>query len=165
MIAVTDVHYDDATGTAVAAAVLVDRWTAEQPVANHVVTVHGIEAYVPGEFYRRELPCLLAVLGVIDEPLRAVVVDGHVWLGQRPGLGHHLWQALGRRVAVVGIAKNRFHAGGHVDVRRGSSERPLCVTAVGMDAQAAAREVASMTGEHRIPDLCRAVDALARGRA
>jgi deoxyribonuclease V len=87
-----------------------------------------------------------------------------VWLGAgRPGLGAHLYQALGRRTAVVGVAKRRFHgAGDAVPILRGTSQVPLFVTAVGIDLAEAAEGVRRMHGAHRIPTLLKRVDRLSR---
>jgi deoxyribonuclease V len=164
MMACVDVDYRDEG--AVAACVLFRDWTDEQSAGEHVCRIRRVEEYVPGQFYRRELPCLLAVLGAVTERLDLVVVDGYVWLGDEthPGLGAHLYEALGRKVPVVGVAKTRY-AGAHlaVAVRRGeNASKPLFVTAVGLDVQAAVRFVQSMHGPYRIPGLLRQVDQLCR---
>jgi deoxyribonuclease V len=163
--ACVDVDYrgDDA----VAACVLFRDWQDDRPAGQVVRPLQGIEPYVPGEFYRRELPCLLAVLAEVGEPLDLVVIDGYVWLADegRPGLGARLHEALGRRVPVVGVAKTRF-AGARlaVPVVRGAGvKRPLFVTAAGMDVNEAARCVAGMHGAYRLPTLLRLADALCRG--
>jgi deoxyribonuclease V len=94
-----------------------------------------------------------------------VIVDGYVWLdgSGKPGLGGHLFQALGERVTVVGIAKTPLHgADGAHEVLRGSSQRPLFVTAAGIPADVAAEHVRAMHGAHRIPTLLSRVDALCR---
>jgi deoxyribonuclease V len=164
MMACVDVDYrgDDA----VAACVLFRAWTDEASAGQHVEHIRGVEAYVPGQFYRRELPCLLAVLGRVAEPLELIVVDGYVWLGKedRPGLGAHLYEALGRRIGVVGVAKTRFvGARSAVEVVRGeSASRPLFVTAAGLEVAEAARCVGLMHGPYRIPTLLRQVDRLCR---
>jgi len=49
-----------------------------------------------------------------------------------------------------------------VPVLRGGARRPLHVTAVGLEAQAAADLVPGMAGKHRIPALLRTTDRLAR---
>jgi deoxyribonuclease V len=164
MKACVDVDYrvDDA----MAACVLFHDWTDDRCAGQHVERIRGVAEYVPGQFYRRELPCLLAVLGRVAEPLELVVVDGYVWLGEEdaPGLGAHLYEALGRRVGVVGVAKTRFAgARSAVEITRGeSATRPLFVTAAGLDVAAAARAVQSMHGPYRVPTLLRQVDRLCR---
>jgi deoxyribonuclease V len=164
MLACVDVDYRD--HEAVAACVLFRAWTDGASAAEVVEHVARVEPYQPGQFYRRELPCLLAVLGRIPVPPEAVVVDGYVWLGDEttPGLGGHLYAALGQAVPVIGVAKTRF--AGAVAARpvvRGTSRRPLWVTAAGIDADTAARHVAGMHGPFRIPTLLKRVDQLCRG--
>jgi deoxyribonuclease V len=163
MLVSVDVDYrPDAT---VAACVLFRDWEDAAEAGHFVDRGPPAEAYVPGEFYRRELPSLLRVLAQVSEPLVAVLIDGYVWLGgeERPGLGAHLYEALGRRVPVIGVAKTAFHSShAAVPVLRGASQRPLLVTAVGVDVQAAAACVQRMHGPSRLPTLLKRVDRLCR---
>src|SRR5262245_26211321 len=105
MIACVDVDYR-ADG-ALAALVGCRSWTDATPSLELTETIARVEPYEPGQFYKRELPCLLAVLRRVPEPIDLVVVDGFVWLGDesRPGLGAHLHCALGGSIPVVGVAK------------------------------------------------------------
>jgi deoxyribonuclease V len=163
MLCCVDVDYRGSD--AVAAGVLFSRWTDGRPAREIRATIRGIEPYVPGEFYRRELPCILRVLEGVHEPLDAVVIDGYVWLDSagRPGLGARLYEAIERRAPVVGVAKTAFHGvSTGIEVLRGRSASPLFVTAAGMEAEEAARLVRSMHGEHRIPTLLKAADRLCR---
>jgi deoxyribonuclease V len=127
------------------------------------VACHEIADYRPGEFYRRELPCLLGVLARGPAPA-VVVIDGYVWLGPvRPGLGAHLYEALRRSAGVIGVAKTRFaRATGAVPILRGRSRSPLYITAIGLDVAEAARWVSGMHGAYRLPTLLKRVDRLAR---
>jgi deoxyribonuclease V len=162
MLACLDVDYR--TDGTVAACVLFRDW-ADAAEAGHVVERGPpAEPYEPGRFYRRELPHLLKVLAAVREPLEAVVIDGYVWLGEeRPGLGAHLYEAFGRGPPVIGVAKTAFHSSGFaVPVLRGRSQRPLFVTAVGLEARAAAEHVRRMHGPSRIPMLLHRVDRLCR---
>ena len=109
------------------------QWDDAVPLAEYTATFKGVEPYVPGQFFKRELPCLLAVLEKVREPIDQIVVDGFVSLGDKPGLGFHLWEALDRKVAVIGVAKNHFRYATPVEVVRGSSKRPLYVTAADID--------------------------------
>ena len=152
---------------AVAACVLFRDWTDERPAAEAVVRIESVAPYEPGRFYRRELPCLLAVLEAIDERPGVVVIDGYVWLGDEhdPGLGAHLHRALGGQAAVIGVAKTRFRGARLArEVRRGGSRSPLYVTAAGMDVAEAADQVRGMHGPYRIPTLLKMVDHLCRDR-
>src|SRR5205823_5903515 len=89
MIACVDVDYRG--DEAAAACVLSAGWADEAPAGELVERVVGVAPYVPGQFYKRELPCLLAVLRQVAEPIDVVVIDGYVWLEDesRPGLGAH----------------------------------------------------------------------------
>ncbi len=166
MIGFLDAHYDEAAGTAAAACVVVAAWTDVEPAVERRVVTPLAAPYESGALYRRELPALLAVLAVLPmiTPLSVLVVDGHAWLADgRPGLGAHLYEALGRCVPVVGVAK-RAHVGAPaIAVQRGTSQRPLWVGAVGMDPARAAAQLAAIPGPHRLPELSRRVDHLARG--
>lgn len=162
MIAALDVQYDEPTSSALAAAVVFENWEDEQPLREYSVQCSGIAPYVPGQFFQRELPCLLAVLEEIQESINIVVIDGYVSLGEKPGLGMCLWEALQRQKTVVGVAKTRFHSAPAFEVCRGQSHTPLFVTAVGMEVAGAAAAVQRMAGRNRIPTLLKRVDGLAR---
>jgi deoxyribonuclease V len=166
VIAIVDVDYRDRE--AVAACLEVDAWTDPAPRREHLARVAPVAPYRPGAFYRRELPCLLAVLDQVREAPEVIVIDGYVVLdraGRRPGLGAHLFEALDRGPAIVGVAKNRFEGAAAREVVRGASARPLYVTAVGLPVAEAAARVAAMHGDHRLPTLLRRVDRLARDAA
>jgi deoxyribonuclease V len=163
MIAALDVQYDDPTHTALAAAVVFAHWDAAASTAEYTATCSNVAPYQPGEFFRRELPCLLQILKQIRRPLDIIVIDGYVTLGDKPGLGHHLWEAVSRATPVIGVAKTRFHAAEACEVVRGASRLPLFVTASGIEATVAAEHIRSMHGEFRIPTHLKRVDQLARG--
>lgn len=165
MIYALDVDYRD-DSTARAAAVGFARWSDGVSCEERAVDVPRVADYEPGAFYRRELPCLMAVLATVAGPVSCVVVDGHVWLRalDDPGLGARLWESLGRVVPVVGVAKQAFGGGVASPVLRGGSERPLWVTAAGMDPREACDRVRKMHGAHRLPTLLKRADSLCRGR-
>jgi deoxyribonuclease V len=168
-IAFLDVHYSGSAARA--ACVLAESWEAAAPSLTRVQDIGAVAPYEPGSFYRRELPCLLAVLQLLPAPPDIAVVDGYVWLapGDRPGLGAHLYQALGRTVPVVGIAKTAFSAAASsssvIPVLRGASGKPLFITAVGMAPEVAAEHVRRMAGSYRIPSMVSLTDRLTRGSA
>jgi deoxyribonuclease V len=162
LIACVDVDYRPEG--AVAAGVWFRGWAAESPESQAVASIANVAEYQPGEFYRRELPCLVDVLARGPRP-DVVIVDGYVWLQDgKPGLGAHLHAALG--IIVVGVAKTQFvGATDVVEVKRGQSQSPLYVTAAGVSAQEAAARVAEMHGEFRVPTLLKLVDSIARTSA
>ncbi|HJV84480.1 MAG TPA: endonuclease V [Noviherbaspirillum sp.] len=161
-----DVHYD--TRGAQAACIVADSWTAEAALCSCVDVIKEVRPYQPGSFYLRELPCLISVLRLLPALPDMLVIDGYVWLPPlaRAGLGARLYETLQRRVPVVGIAKTAF-AGGEacadvVPVWRGTSGKPLFVTAAGVDIHAAAEWVRSLAGKHRLPILVSMADRLSR---
>jgi len=159
--AAVDVHYLR-TGGARAAAVLAADAVFAHVLAERTAVIPEVLPYQPGEFYRRELPPLRAVLAGVSG-LGLLVVDGYADLdpGGRPGLGAHAHAEFG--VPVIGVAKSRFRTATHaVPVVRGSSTRPLFVTAAGMPAADAADLVRRMAGRYRLPDALRRADTLAR---
>jgi deoxyribonuclease V len=156
-----DVHYLR-SGGARAAVVLAADATFGQVLAEHTALVPKVPSYQPGEFYRRELPPLRAVLNGL-EGLALLVVDGYVDLDPsgRPGLGAYAHEAFA--VPVIGVAKTVFRGATHaVPVLRGASARPVLVTAAGLPPADAADLVRRMAGRFRIPDALRRADQLAR---
>lgn len=165
MIACVDVDYRE--DHAMAACVLMKDWPDATASAEHTTRVAPVEPYISGQFYRREMPCLLAVLEPVRDDLSVVVVDGYVWLGDegRPGLGAHLYEALGRTIPVVGVAKTRFRDAAPVaEVTHGGSGNPLFVSAVGMALETAVEQVRALHGPNRIPTMLKRVDQLCRNR-
>ena len=165
-LAIVDVDYRG-TG-ARAACIVADGWCAAAPIATYTCDIDTVQPYEPGLFYKRELPCVLAVLDRVKEPLDAIVIDGYVWLScaDRPGLGARLHETLVSKTPVVGIAKTAFAGAATAavvaPVLRGSSASPLYVTSIGMALDVAAQQTRLMHGPSRIPTLLRLVDQLAR---
>lgn len=168
MIVALDVCYRD-DGSALAASVSFASWSDGVPMETRLVELGTVAEYEPGDFAKRELPCLMAALeGMELGGFDAVVVDAYVDLDEagRPGLGRKLFEALGRRVPVVGVAKTRFEGiPEQWGLERGASKNPLYVSAAGMSMRQARSNVRAMHGPHRMPTMLRAVDGLCRGRA
>jgi deoxyribonuclease V len=165
MLACVDVSYR--VESAVAACVVFEGWKAREPATRYVVDIPAARPYEPGRFYLRELPCLLAVVGKVCEPLDVIIVDGYVWLdgAEGPGLGAHLYEALGRKTAVIGVAKSCYRGCDARPVYRGASRRPLYVSAAGLELAEAAQHIQEMDGAYRVPTLLRDADHLCRRRA
>lgn len=165
MILAVDTHYTDDRAHTVG--ILFEAWTDARPTQVISAWREGIAAYEPGQFYKRELPCILDLLQQVDlSPLEAIVIDGFAVLDDAgsPGLGAHLYHALVGRVPVIGVAKTNYatiHAA-KIEVLRGDSARPLYITAIGMDLALAADHIRSMHGAHRLPDLLKALDKLTK---
>jgi deoxyribonuclease V len=162
MFAAADVCYLDSGQACAAVAVAPDARFSSVAWSRTVST--GVTAgYEAGEFWRRELPPLRAVLAGVTG-LALIIVDGYADLDPagRPGLGARVHAETG--VPVVGVAKTFFRGAVHAaEVRRGRSARPLYVTAAGMSVADAASMVTRMAGPYRIPEALRLADRLARG--
>ncbi|OYO17355.1 hypothetical protein CGZ94_00105 [Enemella evansiae] len=160
-----DVQYDDGQQRATAALVVCGELTFSSVVSEHVARISRIEPYEAGRLYKRELPCIQAVLA-LGPQLELLMVDGYATLDPqgRPGLGAHAADALG--IPVIGVAKTPFHTATHATpVVRGSASRPVYVTAAGgLGIEEAARIVAAMEGPFRLPAALARVDKLARER-
>jgi deoxyribonuclease V len=161
--AAVDVHYRR-TGGARAAAVLAADAAFAHVLAERTAVIPRVRPYRPGQFYRRELPPLRAVLDGLSRP-GLLVVDGYADLdpGGRPGPGAHAHAEFG--IPVIGVAKSRFRTATHaVPVVRGSSVRPLYVTAAGIPSAGAADLVRRMAGATGCPTPC-AAPIPSRGQA
>lgn len=158
-IAAVDVDYR--ADHALAACVVFADWADAEPAVTHTVRVSPVADYESGQFYKRELPCLLAALQQVELPLRAVVVDGFVTLsGGKKGLGAYLQDAI--ETPVIGVAKNPFRGADAVPLLRGDSKKPLWIGATGIETSAAVAAIAAMHGPYRFPTLLRLVDQLCR---
>jgi deoxyribonuclease V len=166
-IAFLDVAYT--LGAAGVACLLADTWMTATPTTKISRCLPCAPAdYVPGQFYKRELPLLRAVIDGLTSRPSMLVIDGYVWLGATgaPGLGAHLFEELHSTTPIVGVAKTRYRNDTWSErVYRGESRKPLYVTAAGVESAKAAALVASMHGKHRIPTLLKLVDRLARAAA
>ncbi|MEM1262942.1 MAG: endonuclease V [Pseudomonadota bacterium] len=158
-----DVHYQD--DSAYAAGVLFERWPAEEALDTIRCERHGLAPYEPGQFYKRELPVIIDLLALLEKPAQTIVIDGYVNLGrdQHAGLGEHLWNALRQSTAIIGVAKNRFRdTPSNAALLRGTSTKPLYVSAIGISLVEAKQAIAAMHGEHRLPTLLKLADRLCR---
>ncbi|MCH1925332.1 endonuclease V [Shewanella sp. C32] len=163
-------HHAAVTGaintSATAAGILFNRWDDATPSHTFVKQIDDVAPYVPGQFYQRELPCIVALLAELKQPPKLIVVDGYVTLGEaaKPGLGWHLYQAVAQQIPVIGVAKKPFiGTPATAEIFRGNSQNPLYVSSIGVALPQAKQWVLSMHGKHRLPSLLKYVDQLARG--
>ena len=163
VIGVFDVGYvDDA---AVVGCLTIAEFEDARAVDEWVVEVRPVGPYVPGQFWRRELKPLLRGVAAAPGDLSVCVIDAYVDLGeeQTPGVGRMLYEQTG--IPVIGVAKSRYPGTpSECEIRRGSSRRPLYVSAAGFDQDDAKRYVEGMAGDGRVPTVIRRADLLSRGR-
>ena len=166
---ILDVHYKEGQETdAVTATVAGIRFEGikQSRILNeYTVEVNDVAPYESGQFYKREMPCLLALINQIDEPFDVIIIDGYVLLDSvgKAGLGKYLYDHLANTKPIIGIAKNHFYdITEDYAVWRGISKRPLYVTSIGINITTAKKMVSEMEGEHRIPKMVTYVDKLGR---
>lgn len=159
-----DVHYLDSY--AVSAGILFNDIESDEVELEKTVEVNDIQPYESGLFYKRELPCLTALIDSLDQLPKVFIVDSFVQLdiSGKPGMGAYLYDYYKGEVPVIGVAKNGFKENSvSKEVFRGESTKPLYVTSVGMALEESAEIVQKMHGDFRFPTLLKKVDALCRG--
>lgn len=161
MIIAIDVHYRAEVAKTVS--IEFDNWEASEPTQTHIIEIPETAAYVPGQFYKRELPCILEVLKLSDlTKVDLIIVDGYVFLdddGKR-GLGAYLFDVLEGKIPIIGVAKRSFHSINEwvMPIKRGKSKNPLFITCQGADLAEMAAKVKNMDGDFRIPTLLKILD-------
>ncbi len=165
MIYALDVDYNGNENAHVAC-IGFNKWGDDKPCYEKIDFIESIEPYESGSFFKRELPCLLEALKNLSD-IECVVVDGYVWLEETThyGLGMYLYDALDKKVPIIGVAKNKFNNTPlSCELLRGESSKPLYISSVGMELETAKEFVAQMHGKYRFPSLLKRVDSLCRGK-
>lgn len=146
-----------------------ENWDSPVPDYEFSEIKDGVEEYIPGQFYKRELPCILSLLEKIRiqiKEISCIIIDGFVYLDDemKPGLGKHLFDALNGEIPVIGVAKTNFATVEKykLPLKRGNSETPLYISSVGIDMETAYDFIKKMHGDFRIPTLLKKVDTLTR---
>ncbi len=165
MILAFDTYYYDKKAKTVCLSF--EDWITHENVSIYSEILDNVDDYVSGKFYKRELPCILSLLKKTPmETVETIIVDGFVYLDDeyKFGLGAHLYAALNSKIPIIGVAKTNFASieKNKVALIRGKSERPLFVTAVGIDLTKAAELIKHMKGEYRIPTLLKNLDTLTK---
>lgn len=165
MVLAFDTWYFDKAAKTVC--VVIEEWSAPVLYKVYSEIYKEVDNYIPGEFYRRELPCILSLWHRVEEKdVEAIIIDGFVYLDDdgRYGLGGHLYEQLGRKIPIIRVAKTDF-----VPLQknkrclwRGKSKRPLYITSVGINLDIATEYIKSMAGQFRIPALLKELDRLTR---
>ena len=149
---------------AITAGALIHEWNQAAADDEFITETSVPFEYLPGQFYRRELPCILNLLREVAWRPDLIIIDGYVLLAENTkGLGQHLYEALGGTIQVIGVAKNPCTGNkASLPIYRGLSKRPLFVSSAGMSLMEAAAHIKSMAGRHRIPAILKAVDSLSK---
>ncbi|MEL6942504.1 MAG: endonuclease V [Bacteroidota bacterium] len=161
IVAIEDVHYRATFAKAVS--IEFETWQDVQPTAIHEVEIKEVADYVPGQFYKRELPCILKVLEETSlKNIELIIIDGYVTLNDagKYGLGMYLYEVLLEKIPIIGVAKKAFKDNEKLvrKILRGESKKPLYVSSVDIDVDLAANYIQNMAGEYRIPNLLKILD-------
>ncbi len=165
MILAFDTYYFDDKAKTVC--ISFKNWPDSEIIKSYSETIHNDVPYKSGEFYKRELPCILSLFEKMEINLiEAILVDGFVFLDDygKLGLGGRLYESLNKKIPVIGIAKSHFATmhQSEKELIRGWSEKPLYITSAGIGLEKAAKLIHSMYGGNRIPSLLKRLDRLTR---
>lgn len=144
-----------------------DNWENENNYKIYTEKISGIQEYVSGEFYKRELPCILSLISNINiKNVDLIIIDGFVYLDDdlKFGLGAYLYHALNEKIPIIGVAKRDFTTikKNKQILFRGKSKNPLYITSIGIELESASEKIRNMKGEFRIPTLLKEVDKLTK---
>lgn len=121
---------------------------------------NNIAPYQSGQFYRRELPCIMALLDKIDKidlsTISTIVIDGYVHLADgKIGLGGYLYHALDKTIPIIGVAKKEFSGNKPylIEIICDQSKHPLYISAIGIPFENVVANINSVAGKYRMPDL------------
>lgn len=76
--------------------IIFKNWEDSEPIDKISIIINNFDSYIPGEFYKRELPGIVKLLENIDlDKFDTIILDSHVWLWNdeesfekpKPGLG------------------------------------------------------------------------------
>ncbi|MES2617948.1 MAG: endonuclease V [Bacteroidota bacterium] len=165
MILAFDTHYFGNKAKTVCLAF--ESWNTCEKYEIYTEILENIEDYISGEFYKRELPCIMSLYEKIKfDNIEAIIIDGFVYLDDngKLGLGGHLYEKLNSKIPVIGVAKTNF-ATIKINKRkllRGQSINPLYITAIGIKLNEASELINSMSGKNRIPTTLKKLDTLTK---
>lgn len=160
MILAIDVYYKENSAKAVG--ILFD--PGEEIIKDlKIAYINAIEDYVPGEFYKRELPCILMIIEQTNlKEIEVIIIDGYVYVDNNKtfGLGGFLWEILKEKIPVIGVAKTSFFKNKETvnEVYRGKSNNPLYISSIGYELSKATDLIKAMKGNFRIPDVLKLLD-------
>ncbi len=158
-----DVHYYDSF--AIVGFVLFENELSSDPYKIGQIRYDSVEPYISGQFYKRELPCLLKAIEEIKEQINLIYIDANVWLGyDRKGLGKYLFDSINHRIPIIGVSKSCFNKETELirPVLRQSSKNPLYVSSIGIELDDACQKVKIMNGEFRLPKMIKLADSVCR---
>lgn len=164
MLLAIDVYYKENEAKVVAVLFNPEDETPQSIIVDQIT---GIEDYVSGEFYKRELPCIRSIFQKVNlNEIEVVIIDGHIYVDDDGtfGLGGYTWESLDKKIPVIGVAKNSFFRNKSTvkEVFRGESKKPLYVSSIGIDLDIATNLIKKMKGDYRIPTVLKELDRITK---
>jgi len=176
MILALDSYYkDDICNTSL---VLFENEKSSEPIYTDTLYTKVTSDYIPGEFYKRELPGIKKILTKFIEEhfdwwenTHIIITDSFVTLKNNgdewKGLGGYLKEylkSIGYDKIIYGVAKTNFCDCDKISevIYRGKSKTPLYVQSSALDNIDARLMIQNMHGEYRIPTMLKLVDQLSR---
>lgn len=146
-----------------------DTWADSSPVKVLESHVSNFGPYIPGEFYKRELPGVLSIVHQIDLlEFDTIIIDGYVSMvdkdfNELPGLGMKLSEKIEMhdKLTIIGVAKSLFGRSDitSIPVIRGEASTPIWVSSVGeFDNLSTSKLIKSMAGKYKLPDILKLLD-------
>ena len=164
MILAIDVYYFEDKAKTVG---VLFEWDDAEP--REIITSYSntIDEYIPGEFYRRELPCIEKLIKKINlNAIELIIIDGHVYVDNNfnYGLGGYVWESLNKTKPIIGVAKNSFYSNKEttIELFRGKSKKALFISSIGIENTVATHYILNMKGEFRIPSILKKLDQITK---
>lgn len=156
-----DVYYFDNKAKIVG--VLFCNWNDSKPFQIISFYKENVEEYESGNFYKRELPCIIELLDKLNlSVIDIIILDSFVYLddNKKMGLGGYVYKYLKEKIPIIGVAKTFFFNNKKYvqEVFRGKSEKPLYISAEGIELEFAKKNIQNMHGNFRIPTLLKLLD-------
>lgn len=151
--------------------VVFDNWKSDTPKMTKSVHTRHFDNYIPGNFYKRELPGILDILKEFNiNDIDTIIIDGYCWLNDREkglvkGLGMYLNDALSvdyPDIDIIGVGKTLYGKRStsiYNEIIRGKAKKPLFITDCRLtNNETAGMKIKSMTGKFRIPYMLKYLD-------
>lgn len=168
-LAIDSYYYSDTNCYTVG--LVFSHWNSKDPDCILESTVSEFAPYIPGQFYKRELPGVLSIIRQVNlREFDTIILDGFTRLLDNslnviPGLGEKLETELGiiPGLSIIGVAKSMFCKSDSVSLPlyRGQAKTPLWISVSSgseIDLMTARDYIKSMYGDSKLPDMLKLLD-------
>lgn len=149
--------------------IIFEEWDDKKPLSIVDDVNETFDRYIPGEFYKRELPCILRILNKINIlEFDSIILDGYIDLKDnegniKPGLGRRLCSKINIHddLDIIGIAKSLYCRTDEISYKlvRNSSKALYCQSLRGNSLDF----LKYLDGDYRIPTLLKLLDNKTKG--